>query len=596
MITKYVIIFMCVVFIFVVSYFAIKGSSKSYQSSNNSTNTLMDTALAAGKNAGSSASAQFVPNYVIPSPQEDTSFFSQLLQLIQSFTDPEMLVTNAVFDQFVSKLTPAKLKTWESAFGKNTKFMEKMNAKNAATKIARLSKSMITNLRMAPGLITGANAAAATREARNALKAGGKIAAKAATKTAVQVSTRAAEFGAEAAAEASLGPVGAALMAVQITGMALDQFNVGGLANWEQQSTGSFDEMKREQDSQFARMANESTLRLPLIAGPLDQLDTSISDMIMETTCIRLITGITKPTNPTDVSTIRRLQSSIIKEFAKSAPGISPPVTLRDAFNTATIAGLSDDDHATLSNIAYNTMCMDARGTIVNGSYCSFSDSKTCNLNDAEFTAYVAGAPSSRSQYSEWRTKESINQQYKITIDQANACIVSPNEVRLACQTGHKGLDGKMQYSTYDTLSGRCFNTRGFCQSFGVQWDATNRTCVQNSTLKAFDFVFGSTVSQGVAMVVNTSIDGAVKALSSIGPAGAFVGSVVKGFAILEGAVMCAACTIMFDQVKILEDVFTGNFSDIERRIKSGVQQYKKVAMAIGGFFKALIHNFFDLF
>jgi hypothetical protein len=160
----------------------------------------------------------------------------------------------------------------------------------------------------------------------------------------------------------------------------------------------------------------------------------------------------------------------------------------------------------------------------------------------------------------------------------------------------HKDIAGKMQYNSYDFSSGRCFNTAPFCESFGIQFDGATRTCTQSSTLKIFDFVFGSTITQGTKMVIDRAIDETIHILDKLGPAGRFLGDVVKADAVMSGAVTCAICTIFTNDVKILMDVFTGNFNDIENRLKSNIQQVKKAVDAVCGFFKAIAHDFFALF
>jgi hypothetical protein len=168
--------------------------------------------------------------------------------------------------------------------------------------------------------------------------------------------------------------------------------------------------------------------------------------------------------------------------------------------------------------------------------------------------------------------------------------------MRMICQDGHKDIAGKLQYNSYDFSSGRCFNTAPFCESFGIQFDGATRTCTQSSTLKIFEFVFGSTITQGTKMVIDRAVDGTILILDALGPAGRFLGDVLKADAVMNGAVTCAICTVFTNNVQMYIDVFTGKFNDIENRLKSNIQQVRKAVDAVGGFFKAVAHDFFALF
>ena len=578
---------------------SLNASTPSVSSSKPPMDPTVAAALNAGKNAGSSAAAAFVPNYVPPDPVEEQTILTKLLNMAKDFA--EQGIAQYAFDSFVKKLEPGKVKTWKGLFGNNKTLTEKMKVNRSKTVVKRLTKKMIDSLKdvygaakLALGQVTKKTAQTVAEGATRDIVSKG--AQKVAAKTEVRAAEAAAKFGAKAAVETEAGPVGAALEVVQAAGMALDMFDINHLLDWQENTTSAFDAQKRTSDNQFAKTANDNQMTIPLIAGPIDQIDPDIFSGMMESTEVDFITGITAPSNPTDAATIKSIQVAIINNFVKSTGSDQSSVTLRDAFNASTISTLTDEYQQQISNIAYNYICIQANGVLVNNAYCSFSDQNSCNLSDQDFTAYVAGASNSRSQYSEWKSKDYINQTYKITIDQANACIVVPSDIRTACQDGHKDIAGKMQHNIYDIASGRCFNTKQFCDSYGIQWDSKNRICTQSSTLKVFEFIFGSTITQGTKMVIDRAIDGTVHALGKLGPAGYYIGDMVKQNAILYGTITCAFCTAITNDFKIIMDVFTGNFSDIQNRLVNNFQQAKKVVDAIGGFFRAIVHDFFDLF
>lgn len=585
----YIILFIIIFFILILSINMFSSSSSS--SNTSQMDPTIDAALAAGKVAGSSAAAAFVPNYVPPNPVEETSFLTDLINMAKGL--PEQIITQVAFDKFVASLIPAKLKTWKGLFGNNKTLTDKMKINRSKTLVKRLSKQMIDSLsdvysaaKLAIGQVTTQTAKNVARDANtdiinNSVKKQANIA-----ETRIN----------EATAEIEAGPVGAALATVQIAGMALDFADINNLVDWQNYTTSALDAQKRADDNKFATTANNNQITLPLITGPLDQIDSNIFSSMMESSEINFIAGITNPSNSGDAAIINSIKLSIVNNFVKSTGSSQSSVTLRDAFNASTMSTLTDEQQQQISNIAYNYLCIQAKGTLVNNTYCSFSNQNSCNLTDQDFAEYIAGDPKSRSQYSEWKSKDYINQQYKITIDQANACIVGSSTMRTICQDGHRDITGKMQYNTYDYQSGRCFNTKPYCDSFGVQWDGTNLTCTANATLKIFDLVFGSTITQGTAMVINAAIDGTVHTLDKIGPAGRFLGDLINTNSILLGSVTCAFCTIASDTVSIIIDVFTGNFNDIKNRLINTGTQLKKAVDAIGGFFMAIIYDFFDLF
>ena len=596
----FVIFFILIVFIIGVILFIMTRTS----SSNTSTSSFDPTiaaALSAGKVAGSSAVAAFVPNYVPPNPVEENSLLKELINLLKDHI--EQTVFDSAFNKFVEKLTPDRLKTWKGLFGNNKQFMDKMKVNRSESLVKRLSKKMIDSLKdvygaakLAIGQVTEKTAKRVAQDANAAKNAAPKVVQKAAVKAEIRAAEAAAKFGAKAAVQAETGPVGAALMVVEAAGMALDFADINHLVTWQDYTTSAMDAAKTQSDITFAQTANDNQITLPLIAGPIDQIDPDIFSSMMESNEVSLLMGILTPSNPDDAKIISSIKFSIISNFIKAVGGDSSSVTLRDAFSASTLSTLTDAHQQQISNIAYNHICMQAKGTLVNGTYCSFGDQNSCNLTDNEFDAYVAGAADSRSQYTEWKTKDYINQQYKITIDQANACIVQSSDMRMICKDGHKDIAGKMQYNSYDFSSGRCFNTAPFCESFGIQFDGATRTCTQSSTLKIFEFVFGSTITQGTKMVIDRSIDGTIHTLDKLGPAGRFLGDVFKADVVMYGAVTCAICTIFTNQVAIIMDVFTGKFTDIENRLKSNIRQVKKAVDAVCGFFKAVAHDFFALF
>jgi len=584
----YIILFIVIFFILILS---IKMFSSSSSSSKTPTDPTIDAALAAGKVAGSSAAAAFVPNYVPPNPVEETSFLTDLINMAKGL--PEQIITQVAFDKFVASLVPARLQTWKGLFGNNKPLTDKMKINRSKTLVHRLSKQMIDSLsdvysaaKLAIGQVTTQTAKTVATDANTDII--NNSVRKQATRAEVRIN--------EATTEIEAGPIGAALATLQVAGMALDFANIDNLEDWQNYTTSAMDAQKRADDNKFATTANDNQVTLPLITGPLDQIDSNIFSSMMESSEINFIAGITAPSNPGDAAIINSIKLSIVNNFVKSTGSSQSSVTLRDAFNASTMSTLTDEQQQQISNIAYNSLCIKAKGTLVNNTYCSFSTQNSCNLTDQEFTAYIAGDPKSRSQFSEWKSKDYINQQYKITIDQANACIVGSSTMRTICQDGHKDITGKMQHNSYDYQSGRCFNTKPFCDSFGVQWDGTNLTCTANATLKIFDLVFGSTITQGTAMVINTAIDGTVHALDHIGPAGRFLGNFININVTLLESVTCAFCTIASNGISIIIDVFTGNFNDIKNKLNNTVQQINKTIDAIGGFFMAIIQDFFDLF
>jgi hypothetical protein len=535
------------------------------------------------QNAETSPGATFTPNYVPPDPVSEETLLGSLFNALGNLI--EMVAIDEAFTKFLTTITPKELQTWKSIFGNNSELQTALKKTRSVT-LKNVSKTLLSQEKDPLKLIQlGSNDLVSAKISTDVAE---RAAVDAEENISETVLTRFAATVAE-----RLDPITAALVAITIAGTAMDFANVDQLQDWQQQTTGVFDQAKTTQDSIYAQNANSSQIKLPLISGPLDSSSTDTLDAIIQYMENQYISGTLVAPDQSSQRIIQNIQNSILTNFLGKA-AVASPGSLRGIFSISTLSSLTDEQTLQLSQIALKHACSLSNGTLINGTYCSKSSQSNCNFTDNQWEAFDSG--NYLAEYTEWRTSQQIQNQFKVNIDEPGACLVLPFQVRDACKVGRWDINGNMHYNQYDPTTGRCFNTQGFCAAYGVQWDETNRTCKQNNTEIILATIFGNTIVQGVSMLSGTISSSVIHTLEKQGPAGKFIASILQANLISDGQIICAYCTIITDEFHIVKDFFTGNWHDLVHNIENEGIQFKNIGLSIGGFFNAIIQDFENIF
>jgi hypothetical protein len=512
----------------------------------------------------------FVPNYVPPIPADETSLLKTLVDL---FIDAlEAITVEELFEKFLKKLLPEKANTWKGLFGNNVELNKKFEL-SARKKLSNVPSYDIQ---------------VKVKNANQLVHLGSNNPARLIGKTAAQIQADAVVTGADSmisrvgirfAAFLGAGPLDAALLAVAAAGQVMDMENVNGLQNWENQTTNAFSDIKVIQDHNFAQDANDAQVNLPMIAGPLDSgSDPDTYANVVKATMVELVVGSATIDNPKYQNDIYNVQIELVKNFVKSTTS-NPTSDLRSNFSLQMTTTITNEYCDKLSNAALYYLCTNAGGTFLNGKYCSHPESK-CNLTDSEWNDFMNRKAT--REYNEWRDVPEIN---------GKACTVQPYEVRQACSVGRRDINGSMKYNRYDTTTGRCYNTKDFCDAYGINFNGS--TCYQDATQKVFSLIFGNTIVQGVAMVDNTVNRSIILFLETGGPAGKYIAKIYARGKIAIKSIVCAFCTTIDNQFRIVKDLVTGDFDDIGKAIKEGIRQVTDAVKAVISFLNAIFDDIF---
>jgi hypothetical protein len=551
----------------------------------------------------------FIPNFVPPSPQDVQNLLTMILDMI--IAAPGILVANRIFETILRRLTPAQLKTWKGLLQSNTKLMNSL--KNARLPYeSRVTRTALSAEKNATRLVS-LGARYAETLTRNGVQpadiqaaADAEITdAKVGEDVAARVATRGAALATEAEAGAELGPLDVALIAVGITGMALDIANVGGLQDWKQYTVQQFDAAKAKQDHEYAVNANNpqptssvpspTPYSLPLYTGPLDEFSADDLPIYLQEIQLQLLAGEITVPDATYQQQIADIQNTIITNFYNNAPKTNySSADLAAVINPYSLETLTDVQLNNLSNVAYTYSCTFFGGVMINGTYCS-NTSSNCNLTQSQWNNFNTG--SDNKNYTEWRTSDQIKTQFNKDIDKPGACLVLPYSMRMICDTTTKrGLDGTIGTNSYDVASGRCFNTRSFCDAYGVSFDTDNKTCFDSSTQQILSLIFGDTIVQGTKMVVTVAQKAITYWLDNQGPAGQLVAAFINQGLAQDGQVTACVCTLAVDSMHIIKDVFTGNIGNVKDQANNMGSTIKNLATSTGGFFMGVVNDFANAF
>lgn len=521
-----------------------------------------------------------LPKFNPPDPDAEESLYNKIVDALVGFA--EMATVNALFDKLLNSLTPDEIKTWESIFGNNedlqTKFKtsaQKALETNANTQIkkAKTAKDLVNIGSKDVNKLVNQTADDAVREAETSTS---------------KLEGYATRIGRNFAEFLGAGPLDAALLAVNVASTVLDEKNIGGLQNWESQTTDAFAATKKQQDDDFNASLQSSGINPPLIAGPLDD-GTGDYTAVLALQMIYLITGVEKVTDRPDYQkTLDDIRSKIIMNFLTPDSSTPPDPTDKATFirkhMSFSIMSAIGDYSDQLAIIGMCALCQKSNGIFISNLYCSYKQ-QDCTVTPDQWAKFQNGT--AHTQYTVWKSASQLN-------ISDNACAVEPYQVRQACSVGKKDISGKMQYNYYDPVADTCTNTKEFCDAYGLKF--TGNTCYQDSADTVFSMIFGNTIVQGVNMVDTVVNRGIISILAGAGPAGKFVAAIYTQINTVSHTLTCSICTLFTNQFDIIKDIFTGNFNDIGNLLLSDVRQVKNVFVAIGGFFNAIIHDFIDLF
>jgi hypothetical protein len=521
-----------------------------------------------------------LPTINPPDPAAEESLYNKIIEALVDFA--EMATANALFDKLLNSLAPDEIKTWKAIFGNNEELKTKFKT-SAQKALETNANTQIKKAKTAKDLVN-----IGSKDVNKLVNQTATRAVAEAEATTSRLEGYAIRIGRNFAGFLAAGPLDAALLAVNVASIALDEKNVGGLQNWESQTTRAFADIKKKQDDDFNASLQSSGIKPPLIAGPLDD-GTGDYTAVLALQMIYLITGVEKVTDRPDYQkTLDDIRSQIIMNFLTPDSSTPPDPTDKATFikkhMSFSIMSAIGDYSDQLAIIGMCALCQKSDGVFIANLYCSYKQTD-CTVTPDQWAKFQNGT--AHTQYTVWKSAS----QLKIP---DNACAVQPYQVRQACSVGKKDISGKMQYNNYDPIADTCTNTKEFCDAYGLKF--TGNTCYQDSADKVFSMIFGNTIVQGVNMVDTVVNRGIISILAGAGPAGKFVGAIYTQINTVSRTLTCSICTLFTNGFDIVKDIFTGNFKDIEKLLVSDAKQVKNIFVAIGGFFKAIIYDFIDLF
>lgn len=520
-----------------------------------------------------------LPSLNPPDPVAEESLYNKIIDALVGVA--ELATVNALFDKLLNSLTPDELKTWKSIFKNNEELQTEFKA-SAQKALETNANTQIKKAATAKDLENFGS-----KDVNKLINQTADDAVREAEVTTSKLEGYATRIGRNFAEFLGAGPLDAALLAVNVASMVLDEKNIGGLQNWETQTTDAFAATKKQQDDDFKASVQSSGVQLPLIAGPLDD-GTGDYTAVLMLQMIYLVTGVEKIVGRPDYQqTLDDVRSAIIMKFLDPISpdaNVDKALLIKNHMSFSIMNGIGEYSDQ-LAIIGMCALCQKSNGIFISNLYCSYKQ-QDCTVTPDQWTKFQNGT--AHTQYTVWKSASQLN-------ISDNACAVQPYQVKQACSIGKKDITGNMQYNFYDPVADTCTNTKGFCDAYGINFNGT--TCYQDSSQQVFSMIFGNTIVQGVTMVDTVVNKKIISILAGAGPAGKFVGAIYTQVGIASNQLMCAACTIVINQFNLIKDIFTGDFKSIQNILMSDdVSQITHVAEAIGGFFIAIVNDFANLF
>jgi hypothetical protein len=312
-------------------------------------------------------------------------------------------------------------------------------------------------------------------------KVGERLGEKVAVKIAIRAGVTAAKEGAKLAVMASAGPVGWALMAIDVVSLALDIACCGGYCN--EVSGEKYDKMRDEfkgnikagVDDANKKIAEDAAatgepaepVRWPPVLGPFDKMDEITRSEKMQTAVHDIIDDHTGP-----------FMGPI---FAKLKAGLADGSIPKTGAGAAKF--ITDNvDTASLAQAAMVKLCPTVGGKIIEDKWCSWATKEAC---DGSFKWPIAET-NKTDHYATW---DSVKQE----------CNKDPLSglMRTTCE-GSKKDSGQVAAFPWDPVKNTCMITKDYCLLHSMQFDEAGNKCTISKGQEVAEMLFGTTMVRGL--------------------------------------------------------------------------------------------------
>jgi hypothetical protein len=315
-------------------------------------------------------------------------------------------------------------------------------------------------------------------------KVGEKIAEKAAMKIAVKAGVMAAKEGAKLATMASAGPVGWALMAVDVVSLALDMACCGGYCDevagekydkMRDEFKGNIDAGVADANKKIADAAAESgepdePVRWPPVLGPFDKMDEATRTEKVRTSAHEIMNDYEGP-----------FMAPIIAKLKTGIADGSVPKTSAGAAKFIT----DNVDTSALVQAAMLKLCPTVGGKIIEDKWCSWSTKEAC---DGSFKWPIAEG-NKTDHYASWnQAKQECNK------DPLSGLM------RGTCE-GSKKDSGQVAAFPWDPIKNTCQITKEYCLMHSMQWDEAGNKCKISAGQNVAEMLFGTTMVRGLNQI-----------------------------------------------------------------------------------------------
>jgi len=361
-------------------------------------------------------------------------------------------------------------------------------AQKAAEEAAQKETERVMAKAASKEALTGAEKATAKIAGKAGVKVGEKvgekIAEKAAMKIAVKAGVMAAKEGVKLATMASAGPVGWALMAVDVVSLALDMACCGGYCDevagekydkMRDEFKGNIDAGVADGNKQLEAEAAENgetaePVRWPPILGPLDKMDEATRTEKVRTAAHEIMNDYESP-----------FMSPIIAKLKSGIADGSVPKTSAGAAKFITDNVNTSD----LVQAAMLKLCPTVGGKIIEDKWCSWSTKAAC---DGSFKWPIA-EDNKTDHYASWNeAKQECNK------DPLSGLM------RATCE-GSKKDSGQVAAFPWDPVKNTCQITKEYCLMHSMQWDEAGNKCKISAGQNVAEMLFGTTMVRGLNQV-----------------------------------------------------------------------------------------------
>lgn len=315
-------------------------------------------------------------------------------------------------------------------------------------------------------------------------KVGEKIAEKVEMKVAVKLGVMAAKEGAKLATMASAGPVGWALMAVDVVSLALDMACCGGYCDevagekydkMRDEFKGNIDAGIADANKQIEAEAAESgepdePVRWPAILGPLDKMDEATRTDKVSTAAHEIMNDYQGPFMAPIIAKLKTgiADGSVPKTSAGAAQFITDNVNTSDLVQAAMLK-----------------LCPTVGGKIIEDKWCSWSTKAAC---DGSFKWPIA-EDNKTDHYASWdEAKQECNK------DPLSGLM------RATCE-GTKKDSGQVAAFPWDPVKNTCTITKEYCLMKSMTWDEAGNRCKLSAGQNVAEMLFGTTMVRGLNQV-----------------------------------------------------------------------------------------------